>query len=74
MEAYAATYHSKTGKAVVHVVAPPPMSEAQKATVLQEFYKHAWAAWNLMPVEQRLRINAEYESEGRGADASPVTD
>lgn len=60
---YDATYYSKTGKAVIHVIAPPPMTEEAKEKILREFYRHAWNAWNLLPVEERLRINAEYDKE-----------
>jgi hypothetical protein len=37
---YDATYH--LGNTVVHVVAPPPMTEAEKEKILYEFYYHAW--------------------------------
>lgn len=52
---YAATY--KFGKTTVHVVAPPPMSEEQKELVLDNFHKTAWAIWNSLPVETRLKLN-----------------
>lgn len=55
---YDATYH--LGNTVVHVVAPPPMTEAEKEKILYEFYYHAWNAWNSLTVEERLKINAEY--------------
>ena len=58
---YDATYH--LGNTVVHVVAPPPMSEAEKEKILREFYHHAWNAWNSMPVEERLKMNAEYDTK-----------
>ncbi len=58
---YDATYHF--GKVVVHVVAPPPMTEEKKQKILAEFYKHAWTAWNDLPVEQRLKINAQYAKD-----------
>lgn len=54
---YAATY--KFGKTTVHIVAPPPMSEEAKEEILREYDRAFWAAWNSLPVEERLRINAE---------------
>jgi hypothetical protein len=56
---YDATYHF--GKVIVHVVAPPPMSDEEKGKILSEYYRHAWAAWNSLPAEERLKINKEYE-------------
>ena len=60
---YAATYHSKTGKAVIHIVAPPPMTEEQRQAILSDYYRAGWAIWNSLSVEEQLRINAEYESQ-----------
>lgn len=54
---YAATYYS--GKVVINIVAPPPMSEEKIQKILAEFYKYAWTAWNDLSVEERLRINAQ---------------
>jgi hypothetical protein len=59
MPKYDAIY--QLGKTIVHVVAPPPMAEAEKEQILAEFYRAAWQAWNALPVEERLRINAEIE-------------
>jgi hypothetical protein len=58
---YDATYH--LGNTVVHVVAPPPMTEEAKEKILRELYHHAWNAWNLLSVEERLKINAEYDKK-----------
>lgn len=58
---YDATYY--LGNTVVHVVAPPPMSEEEKEKILREFYLHAWNAWNSIPIEERLRINAEWNAK-----------
>jgi hypothetical protein len=58
---YDATYH--LGNTVVHVVAPPPMIEAEKEKILREFYHHAWNAWNSMSVEERLKINSENDKK-----------
>ena len=55
MEQYAATY--KFGKATVHVVAPPPMTEEEKDKRLNEFHQAAWNIWNSLPVETRLKMN-----------------
>lgn len=52
---YAATY--KFGKTTVNIVAPPPMSEAEKEKVLREIHFAAWTAWNSLSVEERLKIN-----------------
>ena len=52
---YAATY--KFGKTTVHVVAPPPMTEEEKEKRLHEFHQAAWAAWNSLPVDTRLKLN-----------------
>lgn len=54
---YDATYRFQGSKAVVHVVAPPPMTDEVKEKVLSEFHMAAWAAWNSFPVDQRLKIN-----------------
>lgn len=59
---YAATYRFKGSKAVVHVVAPPPMSEAEKEKILKGVYAAFWACWDSIPVEEQLRINAECEA------------
>lgn len=56
---YAATY--KFGKATVHVVAPPPMTQEAIDKVLADYHQAAWELWNTIPVEERLRINAEAE-------------
>lgn len=58
-EKYDATYYLEN--TIVHVVAPPSMTTAEKERVLRELYRHAWDIWNLLPVEERLRINAEYD-------------
>lgn len=54
---YDATYRFPGSKAVVHVIAPPPMSEEEKEKKIRAFYKAAWAAWNSLPEEERLKIN-----------------
>lgn len=56
---YDATY--KLGNTTVHVVAPPLISEEEKERRLREYYLAGWSAWNSLSVEERLRINAEYE-------------
>ncbi|HMM22948.1 MAG TPA: hypothetical protein PKA10_19740 [Selenomonadales bacterium] len=56
---YDATY--QFGKVVVHVIAPLPMSEEEKQRRLDEYQRAAWDAWNSLPVEERLRINVEFE-------------
>ena len=38
---YAATY--QMGNTVVHVVAPPPMSEEEKNDILKKFHLAGWA-------------------------------
>lgn len=40
-EKYAATYHY--GETVVHVVAPPPMTEEEKNKILREYHLAGWA-------------------------------
>lgn len=60
---YDATY--RFGKTVVHVVAPPPMSEEELERRIAEYHRAGWAAWNSLSVEERLRINAECEAEER---------
>jgi hypothetical protein len=52
---YAATY--MFGKTTVHVVAPPPMSEEKRELVIRELHIAAWAAWNALPVNERLKLN-----------------
>lgn len=61
---YDATY--QFGKVVVHVVAPPPMSDEEKQRRLADYHRAAWDAWNSLPVEERLRINAECEKNSKG--------
>ncbi|MEN6566327.1 MAG: hypothetical protein ABFC57_08485 [Veillonellales bacterium] len=53
---YDATY--KFGNITVYVVAPPPMAEQEKETILREYYAAAWEAWDTIPEKQRLQINA----------------
>lgn len=60
---YAATYRSRKGKAIIHIVAPPPMSGEQKARLLADFYAAAWAGWNALSVDERQKINAEFAEE-----------
>jgi hypothetical protein len=58
---YDATY--QLGNTTVHIVAPPPLTEEEKAKRIREYYIAGWNAWNSLPVEERLRINAEYEKK-----------
>lgn len=51
------------GNTIVHVVIPPPMTEEAKEKILRGFYCNAWNAWNSIPVEERLRINAEWAAK-----------
>lgn len=55
---YAATYRFPDSKAVVHVVAPLPLTEEEKENVLREFHLAGWAAWNSLSPEERRQINA----------------
>ncbi|MDD4601309.1 hypothetical protein SDC9_08917 [bioreactor metagenome] len=57
---YDATYYSKIGKAVVHVVAPSPMSSDEFEKRLREFHHTAWVVWNSLSVEERLKLNNEH--------------
>lgn len=68
---YDATYHY--GKVIVNVVAPPPMSEEEKERRLNAYYRAAWEAWNSLPVEEQLRINAECEKNS-SADSNKASD
>lgn len=54
---YAATYRFSGSKTVVHVVAPPPMTEEEKELVIRDFHLAAWAAWNSIPTKERIKIN-----------------
>ena len=54
---YDATYRFPGSKTVVHVVAPLPMSEAEKEKVLHKFHLAAWAVWKSLPVEEQIKIN-----------------
>ncbi|MDT8901877.1 hypothetical protein [Anaeroselena agilis] len=60
---YAATY--KFGNTVVHVVAPPPMTEERKKQILADFHHASWAVWNSLSDETKLRLNAEAEKDGQ---------
>jgi hypothetical protein len=53
---YDVTYHFR--KAVVHVVAPAMMTEIEKQKRVCEFHHAAWEAWNSLPEQKRLEINA----------------
>lgn len=54
---YDATYRFPGSEAVVHVVAPPAMTYEAKGKIIREFHMTAWAAWNSLPIEKRLKIN-----------------
>ncbi len=58
---YDATYRFPGSKGVVHVVAPPPMTEEEVNNVLREYDKAFWAAWKSLSTEQKLKINARCE-------------
>jgi hypothetical protein len=60
---YDATYYSKRGKAVVHVIAPKGVSEEENQRRIQELRKIEWEVWNSFPVEKRLAINARWEAQ-----------
>jgi hypothetical protein len=53
---YDVTY--KFRKAVVHVVAPAAMTEKERLNRVCEFHHAAWEAWNSLPEQKRLEINA----------------
>ncbi len=58
---YDATYH--LDNTIVHIIAPSYMTTVEKERILREFYRYAWDIWNSLPVEERLRINAEYDKK-----------
>ncbi|CUH96222.1 hypothetical protein P22_2311 [Propionispora sp. 2/2-37] len=57
---YAVTY--RMGKVVVNIVAPLPITEAEKERILKEYRRHFLKGWNALPVERRLAINAMHEA------------
>lgn len=58
---YAVTY--RMGKVVVNIVAPPPITEAEKERILREYQRHFLKGWNALSVERRLAINVKYETD-----------
>lgn len=63
---YDATYHF--GKTVVHIVAPPPMTDEAKEKILRELQLVEWKVWNKFSVEKRLRLNEEWAAESAAAE------
>ena len=64
---YAATY--QVGNATVHVVAPKPQTEEEKAQIIKEYQRHFLRGWNALPEERRLEINARHESTPKKKDS-----
>lgn len=58
-EKYDATYHSKAGDSIVHVVAPGPMSEEELEKRIREFHHAGWKAWNSLSIQKRLLLNGK---------------
>ncbi|WP_378953844.1 hypothetical protein [Pelosinus sp. sgz500959] len=56
---YNATYYSKTGKSVVHVVAPALVTTEELEKQIREFHYAGWKAWNSLSLEECLRMNEE---------------
>ncbi|MDF2570521.1 MAG: hypothetical protein K0R55_2125 [Sporomusa sp.] len=54
---YAATYRFQGSKTVVHIVAPPPVTEEERDIILRGFHLAAWAAWNSLTDEERSKLN-----------------
>lgn len=50
----------KSGNTTIEIYAPPPMSEEEKERRIEEFHHAAWAIWNSLTIEEKLKINAEY--------------
>ncbi|MDU5081205.1 hypothetical protein [uncultured Tissierella sp.] len=53
-EKYDATY--KLGDAIVHVVAPPPMSEEEKEKILDEFHQAGFEIWRKLSPEKKQEL------------------
>ncbi|WP_201259773.1 hypothetical protein [Tissierella sp. P1] len=51
---YDATY--KLGDAIVHVVAPPPMTEEENERILSEFHQAGYEIWKNLSAEEKLRL------------------
>lgn len=54
---YAATYRFPGSKAVVHVVAPAPMTEEELSRRKLEFDRACWRLWESLSVDARLKMN-----------------
>lgn len=54
----------KLGNTTVHIVYPS-ITEEEKDRRVKAMYRAAWNAWNSLPVERRLQINAECEAQAQ---------
>lgn len=63
---YDATYYSKTGKAVVHMVAPPSMTTEEIEAVLSNYRRVFRMWWDSLSIEAQLEFNNKAEREKRG--------
>ncbi|MBP2650688.1 MAG: hypothetical protein H6Q74_1513 [Firmicutes bacterium] len=50
---YAATYYANNGKSVINIVDPPPVSDADKASIIEAWHKAFWIIWQSIPVDQQ---------------------
>lgn len=64
MQEYDATY--QFGKVTVQVVAPPPLTAEARLEIVRQAHLAAWEAWNLLPAERRLTINAQFAKQENG--------
>jgi hypothetical protein len=60
---YDATYYSKRGKAVVHIIAAKNITPEENKRRIQELRRLEWEAWNTLSVEDRLKWNAKWEAQ-----------
>ena len=58
---YDATYHSKTGNSIIHVVCPSSMTGEEVEEGIRKFHNAGWKAWNGLSANERLRLNGEVE-------------
>lgn len=50
------------GKAIIHVVAPSPMTQKELDKRIRDFYSAAWDMWNSLSIEDQIQLNAEAEA------------
>lgn len=63
---YDGTYHSKTGKSVVHMVAPSPRTNEEIEAILSDYRRVFMMWWRSLSAEKQIELNKqadEYDKE-----------